>query len=69
MRKGFPGAAGDESGQAFLDYIMTLLVVVTMISLIATGFRRSLFAVWETITQEVAAPCPGCATDENYRLR
>lgn len=68
MRKGFEGLR-DESGQAFLDYIMTLVVVVSMISLIATGFRRSLFAVWQTITREVAAPCPGCPTDEDYRLR
>lgn len=59
----------DENGQAIVEYVLTLATIVTIVLIIGTGFRRSLFVLWETIAKEVAAACPGCPADPNIRLR
>jgi hypothetical protein len=57
----------NESGQAIVDYVLTLLLLVSIVTIMATGFRRSLFSLWKTVSREVSAPCPGCAADPSIR--
>lgn len=59
----------DENGQAVVDYVLTLTVVVTIVGIIATGFRRSLFKIWEIFSKEISAACPGCPPDPGVNIR
>ncbi len=59
----------DEGGQVIVDYLLTLSLVVFVVTILATGFRKSLFALWEVLTKEISAACPGCSTDPRLRLR
>ena len=52
--------ARDETGQAIVEYILMLLVAMTIVVAISKGMRGSLNRFWETLTREVAAACPGC---------
>lgn len=49
-----------EDGQVIVEYILMLAVAATLLGLMARGFRTTIFKVWETWTQEIAAPCPDC---------
>jgi Flp pilus assembly pilin Flp len=60
---------GDEEGQAVIEYILMLSVVVGMVSMIGFGFRKTLFKLWGSFTRDIAAGCPGCPADSKYNLR
>ena len=45
-----------------------LFLVVIAVAIIGTGFRRSLFGLWETLGGEIAAGCPGCPVDTSIRV-
>lgn len=57
-----------QSGQVLVDYLLTLALTVTIVTLLAQGFRTGLRALWQTIAQEVSAACPGCPPDSTIRL-
>ncbi len=59
----------DEGGQAIVDYVLTLLVVVSVVTILAKGFRTTLLSLWQMMAREISAPCPGCAADPRIRLR
>jgi Flp pilus assembly pilin Flp len=59
----------DEGGQATVEYIITLMTAVAVVSVIATGFRRSILLVWQVISKEVTAACPGCPAEPSIRFR
>jgi|GEM_PF-974708 len=50
----------DQKGQAVVEYILMLSLVVTFVGLLAKGFRAPLRGLWHLFAKEVAAPCPGC---------
>ncbi len=57
-----------KSGQAVLEYVLTIAIVVAFVSAIAGIFRASVIRLWEVMTQEVSAPCIGCPPDDQIRL-
>lgn len=59
----------DESGQALLEYVLGLSTAVAIVSVIGIGFRRSIMAVWQMISKEVTAACPGCPADPSIQFR
>jgi Flp pilus assembly pilin Flp len=59
----------DESGQAIVEYILTLSIAVGIVTIIAKGFRKALFDLWEEMTKQIAAACPGCPADPHWRIR
>jgi Flp pilus assembly pilin Flp len=59
----------DESGQAVVEYILTAASILFMVSIIAIGFRRGLVTLWNVISREVTAACPGCPPDPTVRIR
>jgi Flp pilus assembly pilin Flp len=58
-----------EEGQAVIEYILMLVVTITIVSIIGIGFRKTLFRLWGKLTQEIAAACPGCPPDPRYKIR
>lgn len=59
----------DDGGQAIVEYMLALALVVSVITILATGFRKSLFKLWEFYAKGVAAPCPGCSAPSNIRFK
>lgn len=57
------GPASNESGQSMVEFILTLMLAVSMVALMSIGFKNSLQKFWVGLTQEVAAPCPKCKFD------
>jgi Flp pilus assembly pilin Flp len=57
----------NESGQAVVEYVLILAMVVSVTTAMAIGFRKSLFAFWTLLTKEVSAACPGCPADPSIR--
>ena len=59
----------DQQGQAFVEYMLILLAVVSVVTVLGMGFRKSLFKIWTVFTQEIAAACPTCPPNTKYKLR
>ena len=59
----------DEEGQAVVEYILMILMAVSVVTIIGVGFRKTLFKLWTLFAQEISAGCPGCPPDPRVRLR
>ena len=59
----------DEGGQAIVEYVLALSVAISIVSIIATGFRKSLFKLWGFMTREIVAGCPGCKPPDEVANR
>lgn len=57
----------DEGGQAIVEYMLMLTVAIGAVTIIAVGFRRSIFKLWTTLAKEISAACPGCPPDPSIR--
>ncbi|MBI4924281.1 MAG: hypothetical protein HY843_00020 [Bdellovibrio sp.] len=57
-----------QSGQAALEYVLTIVLAIIFVSIIVTTFRGTVIKLWEVISREVSAPCIGCQADYNIRL-
>lgn len=53
----------DESGQAIVEYILLLALMVVAIAGLMAGFRQSIWKLWQKLTQEISAACPKCPAD------
>jgi Flp pilus assembly pilin Flp len=62
MRKCVPprDVAREEEGQALIEYVLLIAITISLVTLMATGLRKSVFGLWGFYTRAVAAPCPGC---------
>ncbi|MEK7690577.1 MAG: hypothetical protein AAB425_06120 [Bdellovibrionota bacterium] len=59
----------DQKGQAVVEYVLSLLMAMAVLGIIATGFRRTLIALWVGLAKDVAAPCPGCPPPPEIKTR
>jgi Flp pilus assembly pilin Flp len=66
MRKGDP-RIGNESGQALIEYVLLIALTISLVTIMATGLRRSVFTLWGFYTKSIAAPCPGCPAPPEVR--
>jgi len=66
--KGQNSVLGDESGQALLEYIFMILVAISTVAIIHSGFRTGLKGLWSFYSSEIIAACPGCPVDAKYRV-
>jgi hypothetical protein len=62
MRKPVPFAepVRDDLGQALIEYVLLIALTISLVTLMATGLRKSVFSLWGFYTRQIAAPCPGC---------
>lgn len=58
-----------EKGQAVVEYILMLAVVVSLVVAMGVGFRRGLVQLWEKMAKDISAPCPGCVPPPEVRIR
>jgi hypothetical protein len=49
------------AGQAVIEYMLMILVALSVAGLLGFGFRKIFFKVWMQMACEVTAPCPHCA--------
>lgn len=59
----------DDGGQVIVEYLLMMSAMLVTATVIGTGFKRMLTAVWERIAKDVAAPCPGCNPPPEVRFR
>jgi Flp pilus assembly pilin Flp len=60
----------NEEGQAVVEYILMLVLVVSIVGIIAVSFKRSILVMWGSFTQDVAAACPhDCPKNSQYQFR
>jgi hypothetical protein len=59
----------DDSGQAILEYVLMLSMAVGVVVIIAVGFRRSIFHLWQGFTRDIASACPGCPPNDNAKFK
>lgn len=59
----------DQEGQAVVEYVLMVMIAMAVVGVIATGFRKSLIALWEKMAQDISAPCPGCPPPPDVRIR
>lgn len=50
----------DESGQTMVEFMLTLLLAVTVVAGLSIGFKSSLYKFWRQLAKEISAPCPSC---------
>jgi hypothetical protein len=60
-RKGAPG-------QVLLEYLLMLIVALSVVLLLQSSFRGTIYRLWVQLAKEIAASCPsGCAPPPNVR--
>jgi len=69
MRKFLNDFLNREDGQALVEYILALSIVITIVTILATGLRTSMYKVWEFYSRQVSAACPGCPPAPSMRFR
>lgn len=58
----------NDRGQAVVEYVLMLAIVVAMIGVMSTGFRRALISLWGKMARDISAPCPGCPPPPEVRF-
>ncbi len=61
------GKRSNQSGQAIIEYVIMLAIVLSVSGVIQFGMTRSRNKLWKKIICEVSAPCPGCASPESAK--
>ena len=58
-----------NQGQAVVEYILMMAVVVALIGLLSNGFKNGLVLLWERMAKDISAPCPKCPPPPEVRIR
>ncbi len=56
------------SGQALVEYVLMLLVAVSLVAIMTTAFRKTVIHLWGFYIQQISAACPGCPVNPKYRM-
>lgn len=56
-------------GQALIEYLLMLIVALSLVTVITGFFRKSTIALWGYYTRQISAACPGCPPNPGYRFR
>jgi Flp pilus assembly pilin Flp len=58
-----------RSGQAMVEYLLMLVVAISLVAVMASSFRKTLTNLWGYYIRQVSAACPGCQANPSYRFR
>lgn len=56
-----------ESGQAIVEYLLMVMVALSVAATLAFGFRKAFFRMWMQMACEITAPCPHCQAPPEIR--
>lgn len=56
-----------KRGQAVIEYVLMVLVAMSMVFAFNYGLRNVALKLWMQMTCEVTAPCPHCPTPESVK--
>lgn len=56
-----------QAGQAVIEYILMIVVALSILSVLAFGFRKVLFRVWMQMACSITAPCPHCSPPQELK--
>ena len=59
----------NEKGQAVLEYILMLALILSLFTALALTFNRWVKYLWQVMTCEISAACPACPPDPDIRNR
>jgi Flp pilus assembly pilin Flp len=60
---------GKESGQAVVEYLLMVVVAISIVAVMGTSFRKTLIGIWGFYIRQISAACPGCTPNPGYRFR
>ncbi len=59
-----------SDGQAMVEYILMILVALSLVVMMGHIFRKTLIGVWGFYTHKISAACPtGCQFNPTYNFR
>jgi hypothetical protein len=61
------GKHSDQKGQAILEYLIVLAIILSFAGLIRFGLQKSRDRLWKRVICDVTAPCPGCPAPESAK--
>ncbi|MCM0604965.1 MAG: hypothetical protein KA715_02640 [Xanthomonadaceae bacterium] len=56
-----------QSGQAVVEFVLTLLLVTVVVGAITQFMRQSSGAMWKKLVCDISAPCAGCSASESAK--
>jgi Flp pilus assembly pilin Flp len=58
----------DESGQAIVEFMLLMLVIIGIVGALKEGLKRLTVKLWSFFARKIAAPCPACDAGEEFDL-
>lgn len=60
----------DERGQAVVEYMLMIALVLGVVFLMAHGLKGSILNVWQSFSRDISAACPhDCPPPPNVQFR
>jgi hypothetical protein len=57
----------DQSGQAIIEYVILLVLILSIGGLLFAGVRSSRDKMWKQMICDVSAACPDCPATESAK--
>jgi hypothetical protein len=61
------GKRRDQSGQAVVEYVVLLAVILGVAAVIQFGVQKTRDKLWKFMICKISAPCPSCSATESAR--
>ena len=61
------GKYWNQSGQAVVEYVILLAIVVSVSGVIHFGVGRTRDKLWKRMICDISAPCPGCISPKSAK--
>lgn len=58
----------DESGQAIVEFMLLMLVIVSIVGALKQSLKKLTVKLWSMWARKIAAPCPACDAGEEFDL-
>jgi len=59
--------ANRQSGQALVEYVLTVVLVMSLFFLFNRAILTRIGSLWKTMAAEIAAACPNCTPPEQIQ--
>lgn len=66
--KSFRAFLMDESGQAIIEFMLLLIVIISIVGAMKQGLKSLTVKLWAMFARKIAAPCPACDAGAEFDL-